>query len=789
MQCKTKVAHCTNPSATQGLPKIPQQKSMTKKTMLLCGAALLPFVAIARDYQGQILAENSQTPLQGVHILNERGQLLAQSNHEGKFRITLNEQQNHKLRFQAEGYETLWLTIRPQSKQEFVVQLHENTQTLSDIVVTTTRTERSIKDEPVVTHVFTARQIERLAAPSFQDVLTSLIPGVQFENQRNGSGTTQSIRLQGMGGSYIMFLLDGEPISAKNGENFLNRRGGQIDFSRIDLNNIERIEYLPSGGSILYGSNSIGGVVNIISKRNTRPLQLQVASRFTFPQQQRYELSGGTANSQANVRANISLTNNNSYTAYTNEKGEAVTLPGSKLLTAATNTNWQATPNLRLRLGGNFANTRLLSERESGNLKTQAYITQSGGTKAGGQWQISPRQMLDVSGSFDLAKREVEVWDKSKQEKFVQADYNNEVVVARLQYNHTHSQQHTSIIGGENTFEHLRTQWLERKDKGENQNTAVLYAQHDANFFDRKFFVSYGLRYDHNSTFGGYFLQRLSLMQKIGAIDLRLLYSESFRSPTLTERFARVEDPSGRFVYMGNPDLSPEKSRRYTLQAGYSSQTFNISASAYRADVSNLIENQRFENPSEPSGFMLKGVNTDQKVSILGSELLLRGQFTNGIYGQASYSLTKSISRTVTDIKGKAYNTSLVRPHSLSALVGYSFVWGATSIDCNLSARYTAKVSYWRAKPNNDTQKYPHEIKVRDARGTDGFLTYYNVVEDAYSNVRLTTAFKYRKAYTLQLGIDNLLGFQANSTNFTSALTNGRQFMLSFVVNLDKIKF
>lgn len=753
---------------------------------LLCGIFFPRFV-FAQSVTGNISQEGTGIPIAGI-LVWQGDRLVGKSDANGNFRLDISKTNaSNRLTFRGMGYSTQILELRLDSVSPLVVKMREQQKELGEVVVTTTRKPRSVKDEPVITHVFTAKQIERLASPNFQDVMSMIIPGVQFEAQRSGAGGVQSLRIQGLGGSYILFLLDGEPMSSKNGENFLNRRGGQIDFSRIDVNSIERIEYLPSGGTILHGSNSVGGVVNIITKRVKRPLQLQAGLRGNFPYQQRYELNGGRGTKQADFRFNTAYTRNCEYVAYEerlkDEQGRDTlvqgVLPGADVLTAGLRGNYRPSEHLHLRSTFNLSHSAIYQQQEDEAFKSKSYNTLSGGGSLGMQWKIAPKHSLDASVAFDYGLREIEGYDKTKKKDYKREDYQNALLTTRVQYAWEATPQHTTILGLENLAEQGKSRWLSSQQPPL-QHNSVAYVQHDAKFFDNSFYVSYGLRYDHNSSFGGHFLQRISLMQKIKKVDLRLLYSESFRSPSFTERFAEVSDPTGRFFYKGNPDLKPETSCRYTLQLGYTHRYWSFSASAFRVDVNDLIENQNY--PNGKGGFDLRGMNTDRHVTYYGLEAVLRGQVNTGTYWQASYSFSKNISRTVKDLSGKGYNTSIVRPHSLTATIGQSFQLYRSSLDFNLTARYMAEVTFWQKKRSDDTRTLDYEIQVVD--GGNSFV-YYRTLEDAYSNLRFTAAFKWRKAYTLQVGVDNLFDYKPTRNNFTSALTSGRSVFASFYVDLD----
>ena len=134
-------------------------------------------------------------------------------------------------------------------------QLHDferDTIALSQVVVTGTRTPKTLADAPVATRVITSKDIERTDATDIQDLLTQELPGVEFSYAMN-----QQIHLNfsGFGGQSILFLVDGERLAGETMDD--------VDFSRLLMAGVERIEIVKGAASALYGSNAEGGVVNI----------------------------------------------------------------------------------------------------------------------------------------------------------------------------------------------------------------------------------------------------------------------------------------------------------------------------------------------------------------------------------------------------------------------------------------------------------------------------------------------------------------------------------------------
>lgn len=152
-------------------------------------------------------------------------------------------------------------------EKDTVSYMNDDPFNLEQIVVTATRTEKN-KNTPVITQVITAKQIEERGTGNIQDLLTQEVPGLNF--QEVGYGT--SIDIQGLGSKHILFLIDGERIAGEN--------GGNIDYSRINLYNIDHIEIVKGASSALYGSQAMGGVINIITRKAKKKFEASAGIRY-----------------------------------------------------------------------------------------------------------------------------------------------------------------------------------------------------------------------------------------------------------------------------------------------------------------------------------------------------------------------------------------------------------------------------------------------------------------------------------------------------------------------------
>lgn len=161
---------------------------------------------------------------------------------------------------------------------------------MEDVVITATRTPLPLKKTPVITRVITARDLESRGVATIQEALENELAGVEFHQA--GYGT--SLSFQGLDARYVLFLVNGERMA---GETY-----GNIDYARIPVSNIERIEIVRGASSVLYGSNAMGAVVNIITKMPQKQVEVNASLRYGTPyQDNRSETLGGT-NTESDIK-------------------------------------------------------------------------------------------------------------------------------------------------------------------------------------------------------------------------------------------------------------------------------------------------------------------------------------------------------------------------------------------------------------------------------------------------------------------------------------------------------
>ncbi|MEM9717778.1 MAG: TonB-dependent receptor [Bacteroidota bacterium] len=235
-----------------------------KKTyfhLVMVPVYLLALGNAAQGQRGSLLGKVtslSGEPLEAANIILEKTTLGAISDREGKFTIEDIPEGAYTVKASFLGYLTLSkpVTIDAGKRAEIDFSLQEDVLNMNQVVVSGTRYERDRANNPVVVNVLDNKLLNASQSIAISEGL-SFQPGVRVETNCQNCGFTQ-VRLNGLEGAYSQILINSRPIFSA-----LNSVYG---LDQIPSNIVDRVEVVRSGGSALYGSNAIGGTINIITK-------------------------------------------------------------------------------------------------------------------------------------------------------------------------------------------------------------------------------------------------------------------------------------------------------------------------------------------------------------------------------------------------------------------------------------------------------------------------------------------------------------------------------------------
>ena len=542
---------------------------------VLCGQAQVSFRGLVTDEGG--------TPLAGVNIRVDNSLTGGTTDGKGEFLITGLPEGTHTLNFSYVGYEPQKYKAEG-SREAIRVIMRESYNRLSQVVVTGTGTHRRMADSPVPITVITAKDIAASNAATVEEALTKLSPNISTFT--NGMGTTMS--LNGINEDYILILENGR------------RMAGDNRYTRINVANIKRIEILNGAASALYGSDAIGGVINIITDESKNTVDLSSYTHYTTH-----------GRLTENVNADVNAGKFSSYTSYqrrqagswqnngVDEDGYPTDKPTSMGFyqnNVSQRFELRATDKLTFSVFGNWYDNQTRRPQDakyySGGKEHAAYTydvrheTFSYGANM--KYIITPRAYIDAEFYADNFASSYRYFAESG--NYLPGD---EVTRKKTHY-YNGNVKGIFRLGDSNKLsvgvEYVNDQLKSESDNisFENMYTLSLFAQDEIRL-TRQLQAVVGLRYIYNENFQSYATPNVSLMYRLGNFNLRAAYAAGFRTPTLSQLYATdITKTSNRYT-IGNPDLKPEKSNFYSVNAEYTYRRLSVSVTGFINDVRDMI--------------------------------------------------------------------------------------------------------------------------------------------------------------------------------------------------------
>lgn len=701
--------------------------------LLLC-CLMAAGASAQRIVSGTVVDENNES-LPGTTVtVKELPALGATTDNRGAYSLTLPDAKEYTLQVSYIGYLTQTRKVAAGSKnvrEDF--RLKEDAIGMETVVVTGTRTPKLLKDAPIVTRVITADDIKKVDATHIGDLLQAELPGIEFSYAMNQQ---TSLNMQGFGGNAVLFLVDGERLAGETLDN--------IDYDRLNMDNVERIEIVKGAASSLYGSNAVGGVVNIISKVSTEPWSVNLNARYGAYDNQRYGGSIGFNAGKFNSMTNIQHTSVD--TIPMKSDGDFKKVYASKTWNVKERLVYTHNDHLKLTArAGYFFRER--DQMNNGSARDR-YRDFSGGLK--GNYVFDKKSDLEVGYTFDQYDKS----DYMPQTGRDVRDYSNVQHSVRAFYNHTFVDKHTLTVGGDYMRDYLMSYQFE--DNGsKHQYTVDAFAQFDMNLTDRLNIIA-GLRYDYYSDANvENTSSKLGIMYKVGDCSLRASYAGGFRAPTLKEMYMNF-DMASIFMIYGNPNLKPETSQNYSLSAEYMKGRYNLTVTGFYNMVDNRI--------STVWSDALKGqfyTNISQ-VKISGLDANASVRYPCGISARLSYAYTHEHIK-----KGEPY-ISTTRPHTATARVEYDRKWKNYAFNIALNGRYLSKV---------DTEQYTSNTSYEETE---------KVTYPAYTMWKLTLTQKVWKGISITAVVDNLFNYVPSYYYNNSPATTGTTVSVGMSLDVDK---
>lgn len=225
-------------------------------SFFISAVLLVPLVSRAQQHWIHVIDAKTGDPVAYAHVLLEKISDKAQTHlvtdEKGKVKNTAVEKS--LLGVSYVGFETSYDTVLP--GKDFTIKLNPKIHQIDEVVVTAQYAPERADKSIYKVEVINAQQIEQKASFNLTEILSTEMNIRITQDASLGS----SMSLQGLSGEHVKILVDGVPV--------IGRMNGNIDLSQLNLYNVDHIEVIEGPMSVIYGSNAIAGVVNLITKEN-----------------------------------------------------------------------------------------------------------------------------------------------------------------------------------------------------------------------------------------------------------------------------------------------------------------------------------------------------------------------------------------------------------------------------------------------------------------------------------------------------------------------------------------
>ena len=701
--------------------------------------------------KGVVMTANGE-PLAGASIVVEGTNINCGSNSKGEFSLNVQKDKVYKLRVSYLGYTPRLITVPASGHPPLKIKLQPSETALNELVVTGSRYERQLKDVPVITRVISREEIETVNPVDFTTLLEYTLPGIQF--YYNTMSQVPEITYQGMDAKAVLFLLDGERISGESGDS-------NIDYSRFNINDIERIEVVRGAASTLYDSRAIGGVINIITKKSVRPFTASMHTRYAGKKGQSYSASAGVNLHRFSSLTSFGWRKRDSYLVK-DEQGkqkEIINPDGSvtkgKTEPVAFNIYGYSIMDVSQKLSYNF------SDRFTGSARISYYTNKrdkydnaryyqryrdlilSGKLK----WQFADNQNLDLSYIRDnYIKDNVYVDDDERV-------YGNVNSTIRLYYTGMFG-KHTLSGGVDLLREDMKHHFM--KDTATvHMNQYSFCLQDDWQLTD-KMNVVVGVRGDKGGSYRLHFTPKVSVLYRpLKTITLRAGYSQGYRIPNLKELYQEFNMGGMGIMMYGNKDLKPEEGTQISASVEYDYKGLNLSVSTYHNRYKNKIS---YEYISPGKSWNMKYVNA-LNVKTTGVEVTANYKLPFGLRFSGGYSYVYDYDER------DGYNMSWVRPHSARLSSVYKHRFGKTTESVAFNTSWVSSITRYAYSSSDKT--------------------YTKTKYDPRTLCSLNLRSELPRGIAIGLMVDNIFNYRDKAVDSAvQLLENGRTFVATVSVNI-----
>lgn len=581
-----------------------------------------------------------------------------------------------------------------------VLAQEEAQATDEQMVVTATRTEMALKQAPASMSVITAQDIEDSPGITLADIVAeSTSVESDFDSTRAGR---QMISIRGMDSDYTLIMVNGRRLSSASAI----IRGNDFDLSTIPADSIERVEIIRGPMSALYGSDGMGGTINIITKAPendwSSTLSMDTSSPLDGDGGEEYSMgfttSGALIEDELFARLSVNQTSRDAWQPYSGthssgyDRSDITALEERETLSLLASLTWNATDNQTIDFDFGYSDDERESSAENVSSVIESdtrVVRQSQAITHSGFWSWGDTQVR-------YSRENVTDNDAADSDTNYSSDVEELTQIVEASATTYLGESHTVTFGMDYQLSELTNK--ENLVNGTSEAyQGALFIQ-DQWLMTEQLTATIGGRLDKHEQYGEEFSPRVYLVhQTTNDLIIKGGVGKAFKAPTLTQNHTdyTVNSCKGWCDIVGNEDLNPETSWNYEIAALYTQPRWNVEGALFRNEIQDLIDRGDTECRSGGTwggngfgcvdtggNFVSKGTRSYVNVSeavIQGAELTGQFQITDEWGVSGNY--------TFLDTEDKSTGEELLERYKHSGLVKLN--WSPTyDLNTFISARY-----------------------------------------------------------------------------------------------------
>lgn len=639
---------------------------------------------------------------------------------------------------------------------------------LEEVVVTATRTVRQLSSLPLPVTLISQKQLQQTGVTRLNEILNEQTGIIMTPDATIGGG--EGVQIQGIASDYILVLIDGVPV--------VGRSSGNLDLSRFAIGNIKQIEVVKGPSSSLFGSEALGGVINIITEKPTSEnISGQVSHRAATFNNQNTNLSLNQNTKKIGYSIFADRLSTDGYDLSPNQDGQTVnpffnyTFNGRLFFDIAENIDVFASGRYFYQ---EFDIQPSTSEEKDAN--AQLRINQNASKKTNLQYEFYYTNYIT----------DEQVVDPIDNELLIANDFDQKLFRPEIQFNHSFSPNNTLTIGGGYNFETLdRSLFTETITF----NSQYVFVQYDFKPIEKLNIIT-GARFDNHSEYNSQLSPKISAKYDItpsfsikGSVgsgfkapDFRQLYLDFtnaagggysvFGKEVEAAGIQRLQDNDEIATLQVAPSqlgerLDAESSVGYNFGVAYKEGKISSELNFFRNDFKNLIDTRILA--AKTNGQNVFGYINRESVYTQGLELDLKYKLFKTLNLSAGYQLLFAFDKDKEDAldNGDVFARD---PETLETIrlskSDYFGLENRSRHTLNFKAFYD--IPKWNANANLRVT-YRSRFGLTDRNGNDLLDDFDNSFVGGYALVNLTFGKTFLEHYSLQLGANNLLDFKGNN--------------------------